>query len=113
MAKTKRLIKENLNLIDIVFELIDARIPYSSRIKDIDDLIKNKPRVIIITKYDLCDKEETNKWVNYYESLNYKVLKYNLLEGSINDIYDVIDELLEPLNQKLESKDLLKENIEH
>ena len=55
MAKTKRLIKENLNLIDIVYELIDSRIPYSSKIKDIDDIIKNKKRIIIMTKYDLCD----------------------------------------------------------
>lgn len=108
MAKTKRLIKENFNLIDIVFELIDSRIPHSSRIKDIDELIKNKPRIIIMTKYDLCDKEETNKWIKYYESLNYKVLKYNLLEGSINDIYDAVDNSLELLNKKLESKELLK-----
>ena len=108
MAKTKRLIKENLNLIDIVFELIDSRIPYSSRIKDVDDLIKNKPRIIIMTKYDLCNKEETNKWVKHYESLGYKVLKYNLLEGSINDIYNIVDESLEHLNKSRESKDLLK-----
>ncbi len=108
MAKTKRLIKENLSLIDVVFELIDSRIPYSSRIKDIDDLIKNKPRIIIMTKYDLCDKEETNKWIEYYESLDYKVLKYNLLEGSINDIYSVLDETLKPLTKKLEEKNLLK-----
>ena len=53
MAKTKRLIKENLNLVDIIYEVIDARIPLSSKIKDIDELIKDKPRLLIMSKYDL------------------------------------------------------------
>ena len=61
MAKTKRLILENINLIDIVYEVIDARMPYSSRVREIDDIIKNKPRLIIMTKLDLCDIKETDK----------------------------------------------------
>ena len=75
MAKTKRLISENLNLIDVVYEVIDSRIPYSSKIVDIDEVIKNKQRVLIFNKYDLCDKEETNKWVKHYEKLGYKKVK--------------------------------------
>ena len=63
MAKTRRQIKEKLDLIDIVYEVIDARIPISSKIKDIDDLVKNKPRIIIMTKTDLCDINKTNKHV--------------------------------------------------
>lgn len=108
MAKTKRLINKNLNLIDIVLEIIDSRIPYSSKIIGLNELIKDKPKILIMTKYDLCDKEETKKWIAYYERLGYKVLKYNLLEDSINNIYDIIDETLEPLVEKLESKDLQK-----
>ena len=50
MAKTKREIKEKINLIDIIYEVIDARMPISSKIKDIDDLIKDKPRILIMTK---------------------------------------------------------------
>ena len=50
MAKTKRLIKENLEQIDIVYEVVDARIPYSSKIRDLDEIIKNKPRIMIMTK---------------------------------------------------------------
>ena len=73
MAKTKRLISENIDLIDVVYEVIDARIPYSSKVIDLDNYIKNKPRVLIITKYDLCDKIETNKWIKYYEQKGYKV----------------------------------------
>ena len=62
MAKTKREISEKLSLIDVVFEVIDARIPMSSKNKDIDTLIKDKPKVLIMTKMDLCDMEKTNKW---------------------------------------------------
>ena len=72
MAKTKREIKEKLALIDIVFEIIDARIPYSSKNKEIAELIKDKPRILIMTKFDLCDKEVTNKWCKYYEQEGYK-----------------------------------------
>ena len=73
MARTKREIKEKLDLIDVVFEVIDARIPKSSKNKDIDELIKNKPRILVMTKLDLCDQVETQKWISYYESLGYKV----------------------------------------
>ena len=74
MAKTKRLIKEKYNLIDVVYELVDARIPFSSKIQDIDEILKNKPRILIMTKKDLCDINETNKWVKYYEGKDYKKL---------------------------------------
>ena len=66
MAKTRRLIKENLNMIDIVYEVVDARIPFSSKIKDIDDLIKNKPKIMIITKSDLCDENKTKVCAKEY-----------------------------------------------
>ena len=65
MAKTKREISEKLDLIDVVFEVIDARIPYSSKNKDIDTMIKNKKRVLIMTKIDMCDIINTNKWIKY------------------------------------------------
>ena len=78
MAKTKRLISENLNLFDVVYEVIDARMPYSSKIKDIDEYIKDKPRIIVMTKSDLCDYKETQKWQKYYEDKGYKVIMLNL-----------------------------------
>src|SRR5574344_2872027 len=73
MAKTKREIKEKLNLIDIVYEVIDSRMPISSKIIDIDELIGNKKKVLIMTKYDICDKEETEKFIRYYEDKGYIV----------------------------------------
>ena len=66
MAKTRREISEQLNLIDIVYEVVDARMPISSKIVDIDDLIKDKPKILVLTKYDICDKIETNKIMDYY-----------------------------------------------
>lgn len=86
MAKAKRLIKENINLIDIVYEVIDARIPLSSKIKDIDNLIKNKPRIIIMTKYDMCDKEETSKFIDYYKKMGYVVITMDLLKDKVDII---------------------------
>ena len=78
MAKTKRLIKENLKNIDIIYELVDSRIPASSKIQEIDELIKDKPKVLVMSKYDLCDKVETNKWIKYYEGLGYNVIKMDI-----------------------------------
>ena len=112
MAKTKRLISENLNLIDIIYEVIDARIPYSSKIKDIDEILKNKPRVLIMTKYDLCDKEETNKFIKYYESLGYYVLKYDLnVTTNFNDLFDLSNLILREKIEKQKSKGLKKTSI--
>ena len=52
MAKARRLIKENIDTVDIIYEVVDARIPFSSKIKDIDELVKNKPKIMIMTKID-------------------------------------------------------------
>ena len=101
MQKTKRQIGELLPLIDVVYELIDSRIPYSSKIVDIDNTIKNKPRILIMTKYDLCDKEVTNKWVKYYEDKGYKVVKANLnTSDSIKDIVNITNEMMSDINDK-------------
>ena len=106
MAKTRREIKEKLDLIDIVYEVVDARIPFSSKIKDIDDLIKDKPKIIIMSKKDLCDESKTNKWVKYYEEKGYKVLMFDLMKDNINKLYTVTDEVLDGLNQKRIEKGL-------
>ena len=107
MAKTKREIKEKIDLIDIVFEVIDARIPYSSKNKDIDDIVKNKPRVIIMTKIDLCDINKTNKWVKYYENMGYIVITMDLVNNpNIKIIFDKIKPIIDEINNKRISKGL-------
>ncbi len=110
MAKTKRLISERLDLIDIVIEVIDARIPYSSRIKDLDNLVKDKPRLIVMTKYDLCDKKETDKWVNKYQNDGYRVLTLDLtLNKSIDKLISrEINEMMFEVNVKKVAKGLSK-----
>ncbi len=107
MAKTKRLIKENINLIDIVYEVIDARMPYSSKIIDINQYIKNKPKILILSKIDLCDEKETNKWVNYYEKKDYHVIKMNLEKADIKPLIDLTKKVMQDINKKREEKGLL------
>ena len=112
MAKTKREIKEKLDLIDIVFEVIDARIPYSSKNKDIDELIKNKPRILIMTKLDLCDTEETNKWINYYEENGYTVIPLDLINNpNMNLIYKETNKISRIVNEKRRGKGLKERRI--
>ena len=107
MAKTKREIKEKIDLIDIVFEVVDARIPYSSKNKEIEEITKNKPRVIIMTKMDLCDKEKTNKWIKYYEDKGYIVVPMDLINNpNTKIIFDKIKPILEDINGKRKSKGL-------
>lgn len=108
MAKTKREIKEKISLIDIVIEVIDARIPKSSRIVDLDTLINGKERILLLSKYDLSDKDETNKWIKYYESLGFKVLTADLTNN--NDHKKVIKEIqnkMNTINLKRQEKGLL------
>lgn len=101
MAKTKRLISENLNLIDIVYEVIDARMPYSSKIKDIDSILKDKKKILIMTKIDLCDIDETNKWIDYYKEKGYNVIGLNLEKNtSLNNLINLTNKLMEDVNEK-------------
>ncbi len=112
MQKTKRQIVELLPLIDIVYELVDARIPFSSKIVDIDCILKNKPRLLIMTKYDLCDKEITDKWIEYYNNLGYTVIASNLNDNSfINDIVNKTNEKLLELNNKRIIKGMKEKQI--
>lgn len=109
MAKTKRLIKENLNFIDIVYELVDARMPKSSKIEDIDEIIKNKPKIMIMTKIDLCDQEETKKWIKYYEGQGYHVITLNLEDNkSLKPLINLTNEVLKDYHKKREEKGMLK-----
>ena len=105
MAKTKRKICENINLIDVVYEVIDARMPYSSKIKDIDNFIKDKKRILIMTKIDLCDMDETSKWIKYYEGLGYKVLCLNLESNNkLDNLINLTTDIMKDENDKRLSK---------
>ena len=112
MAKTRREIKEKIDLIDIIYEVIDARMPLSSKIVDIDDLVKNKPRILVVTKYDLCDKEETDKILDSYKDKGYIVVTVDLMSGkNVNMIITKSTEILASMNEKREQKGLQKRSI--
>ncbi|MFW5888828.1 MAG: ribosome biogenesis GTPase YlqF [Bacillota bacterium] len=89
MAKAKRLIEEKLKIIDVIYEIVDARVPESSRNKAMDDIIKDKIKIIILNKSDLADKDITNKWLNYYDKLGIDYVVCNsLTEKNIDRVYN-------------------------
>lgn len=109
MAKAKRLMKEKMNLIDVVYEVIDARMPYSSKIKDIDTITLNKPKLLIMTKMDLCDRRETQKWMDYYQQQGYKVVGVDLEHTkSLDVIFKATEELMAQKNETMVSKGMKK-----
>lgn len=81
MAKARREVTEKLKLVDIIFELVDARLPLSSRNPMIDQVIQQKPRLIILNKMDMADDVETKKWIRYFESEGTRAVAINSLEG--------------------------------
>ena len=109
MAKTKRLIKEQINLIDVVYEVIDARMPYSSKLIDIDEYTKDKLKILIFSKIDLCDMKETKKWIKYYEEKGYQTISMNL-ESNVNTkpLIDLTEQIMKEENSKREAKGLKK-----
>mgnify|MGYP000994561475 CR=1 FL=1 len=95
MTKTKRLIAENLKLIDIVIELVDARAPFSSKNPDIDVLANNKPKIVIMNKIDLANSEITNQWTKWYENQGARVVQVNSINGSgVSKVIQVAQELM-------------------
>ena len=99
MAKTKREISEKLNLVDIVYEVIDARMPISSKIVDIDDLIKNKPKILIVSKYDICDKKETDLLLNIYKERGYSVIPLDLIHGKCDQLINQTNIIMSEINK--------------
>lgn len=112
MAKTKREIKEKLDLIDVVIEVIDARIPFSSKNNDINDVIKSKPRILVMTKIDLCDMELTKLWKTYYERNGYNVILIDLINGkNVNSIVSEVIKVGSYVNEKRRLKGLKDRKI--
>lgn len=112
MVKAKREIKERIKLIDIIYECVDARMPSSSKLKGMDDILEAKPRILVMTKKDLCDLEETNKWIKHYEEKGYKVI---LLDLTNNDDYKKLikltNEIVKPIQEKRKDKGLKSKEV--
>lgn len=87
MARTRRLIKESLTLVDAVTELKDARIPLSSTNPELNELIENKPRIILLNKCDLADEKTTKEWISFYESQGFYCLAVDCRSGKGLNLY--------------------------
>lgn len=112
MAKTKKEIKEKIYLVDLVYELVDARMPLSSKMQDMDGILKQKPRIMIMTKYDLCDKEETDKFIAYYQSQGYIVLPVDLMHNvNVKEILNKSNEILLSMNEERRKKGMKPRSI--
>lgn len=113
MKKTKDLIKENMQLVDIVLEVVDARIPLSSKNPDISVFAKNKKRIIVLNKSDLVDKKELNYWKEYFVENNFAddVLEVSAETGfNIKGLYSIIDKVAAEKKEKMKAKGLRKVN---
>ena len=108
MAKTKREIGNIMGMVDIVIEVIDSRVPFSSRIPDLKKITREKQNIIVFNKYDLCDKTETEKWINKYKSEGYITVTCD--SKNSNDYKKIIEEvrkLMTEVNKKREAKGML------
>ncbi|HBA37705.1 MAG TPA: ribosome biogenesis GTPase YlqF [Firmicutes bacterium] len=112
MQKTKRELESLSPLIDFVLELIDARIPFSSRVEGIEKIVKSKPRLLVMTKGDLCDIEETNKWIEHYKKEGETVVLVDLKDNDdYKKILSEIDKIAKNINSKRKEKGLKPKNI--
>lgn len=100
MTKAKRMMQENMKLIDLVIEVTDARIPLSSRNPDIDELGKNKARLILLNKADLADDNKTEKWMEYFRGKGYYAVKMNAKNGT--GIKSILPVIMESCKEKIE-----------
>lgn len=90
MKKTKELVQNNLKMVDVVIELLDARIPYSSKNPQIDEIVGDKPRVVVLNKSDLANPANLSKWVNYYAKKGIKAIPVSTTKG--NGVSKIVDE---------------------
>ena len=112
MAKAKRMIMENMNLIDIVYVVVDARCPKSTMIKEVDNIIKNKEKILIMTKKDLCDINKTNKFVKYYEENGYNVLVVDLKNNlDYKKIFELTKNCTSHIQEKRKNKGFKEKDI--
>lgn len=102
MAKARREMSERMKWVDMIIELVDARAPYSSKNPMIDEISKNKPRLVVLTKSDMADDKRTKEWIDYYESLGYKAMSVNLKQ--FKEYQRIISECRSILKDKMEKE---------
>ena len=105
MKKAQRLIEENLKLVDVVIELLDARIPLSSANPMLAEIIKDKPRMIALNKSDLADSASTKKWLDYFKAQGVPAVTIDSMKGKgMKQLVKVAEDLARPKTEKFVSK---------
>ncbi|MCQ4725335.1 ribosome biogenesis GTPase YlqF [Anaerotignum faecicola] len=105
MTKTRRMMEENISLVDVVIELLDARIPYSSKNPDIDALAKNKRRVVVLNKSDLADAASTEIWSGYFKEQGFEVILADAVKGKgVKNAADAAMDLMAEKIARLKAK---------
>ena len=105
MKKTKELVQNNLKMVDVVIELLDARIPYSSKNPQIDEIVGDKPRVVVLNKSDLANPANLSKWVNYYNKKGIKAIPVSTTKGNgVNKIVDECKNVTKEMMDNLKAK---------
>jgi ribosome biogenesis GTP-binding protein YlqF len=112
MTKAKREMIESMKLVDAVVEMLDARIPRSSRNPDIDTICGSKARIVVLNKSDLADQRVNKRWVNYYNSMGLKCIEVDSITGSgIKNIPAVLNEKFRDRNERLREKGIVSKPI--
>lgn len=112
MAKTKRQIIEDMKLVDVVIELLDARIPKSSQNPDIQGMLKNKKKIVILNKSDLADEKETKKWIEYFKKKNILAIDVDSNQGKgIKQVSQAIEKIMEDELKIQNSKGRIRKTI--
>lgn len=105
MKKTKEQIIENMKLVDVALELIDARAPYSSSNPDIEDIVGKVPRIIVLNKSDLAEDQLTERWLEYYRSQGLEAVAVNAVTGSgVRELMKAMEKETQQLYEKLKAK---------
>ncbi len=109
MAKTKRQIIEDLKLIDVVIELLDARIPIASRNPDFDSIVKNKKRIVILNKSDLANDVENKKWIEYFKNEGIIAVEVNSNSGKgVDKVPKEIEKIMNEDISKMKEKGIIR-----
>ncbi len=111
MAKAVRQVKENLKMVDVVLELVDARLPESSRNPQLEEILQNKTNIRVLTKADLADPKLNQAWVNYYEQNGQPAIAINSNQGSLKTIEKKIKEVMAEKLNKRKEKGILNQRI--
>ncbi len=112
MTKAKRMMEENIKLIDLIIEVVDARVPLSSRNPIIDQLGKNKLRLILLNKADLADAKYNKEWMTYFEEKGFAVVQLNAKQGTgIKDISPVVTELYKEKTERDRKRGILNRPV--